>query len=238
MTEYRALANSGRVIERSANVLSSAAQAVLGNGAADDRSLSRAPSLDPEITNADVIARFIVGEMINNTSDQSTDFQRIKANLTPIPFDTPDYESLYAARLFAAMLIFKSLVGYGQPWDHKKFIVSRWGKLARLTASLIEYDVWSNIHFGYVGLQAGFDADVLLNCAGIAQAISSDVPEGWFRRFYRGDKSVFAALDDPRDQEAIKIGIEVSRKFGSSLTQDQFGGYLRANLARVAWSAP
>ena len=75
------------------------------------------------------------------------------------------------------MMLFKDKVGYGKAWDQKRYIVSKWGKLSRLYGVLVDYDVWSNIHYGYVGSLAGFSNDVLLDCAGIAQAVYSDVPE-------------------------------------------------------------
>ena len=35
------------------------------------------------------------------------------------------------------------------------------------------YDVWSNIHYGYVGLSVGFDEKTLLGGADLAQVIDS-----------------------------------------------------------------
>src|SRR5262249_49875245 len=53
-------------------------------------------------------------------------------------------------------------------------------------------------------------------------------PGGWFKRFVKGDKSFFAALDDERDQEAIKIGLELARlyarKMGDRATNPRCGG--------------
>ena len=61
------------------------------------------------------------------------------------------------------------------------------------------YDVWSNIHYEYLGLSVGFDRKTLLGDADLAQIIDSS-----------GNNSE-DAIDD---KIAIKIGFSLYEKFG------------------------
>lgn len=61
------------------------------------------------------------------------------------------------------------------------------------------YDVWSNIHYGYVGLSVGFDENTLLNGADLAQVIDS-----------KGGN----AEDTGDDKTSIKIGFALYYKYG------------------------
>jgi Bacterial toxin 44 len=229
--EDRALAKSSSVLSRADDVTSHAANTLLGNEAATGRPLGKEVAARPNVPDGELILAYIYSEMKANTAPDNETFKEIRKNLT---LTVSEYLGVIgSAKLFQAMRIFKGQVGYGKPWDQKSYIVGKWGKLSRLSGVLVDYDVWSNIHYGYVGKQAGFKDEILLGCAGIAQAVHSDVPEGWFDRFYRKESSMFAALDDPRDQEAVKIGLELSRIYGDKLSQVQLSNYLRANLGRI-----
>lgn len=61
------------------------------------------------------------------------------------------------------------------------------------------YDVWSNIHYGYVGLSVGFDEKTLLGGADLAQIIDSS-----------GDN----VEDTGDDKISIKIGFALYYKYG------------------------
>ncbi len=61
------------------------------------------------------------------------------------------------------------------------------------------YDVWSNIHYGYVGLSVGFDEETLLDGADLAQIIDSRA------------KNV---EDTDDDKISIKIGFALYYKYG------------------------
>lgn len=75
-------------------------------------------------------------------------------------------------------------------WDHKPIIEPVWGTDNRLgdVAHTYFYDIWSNIHFGYVGLAAGFSRAELTNGAGWQQIFDS------------------FSDDDKTDTEAIEAG--------------------------------
>lgn len=120
-------------------------------------------------------------------------------------------------QLLAAMTLFAKMVSSGNPWDHKPLIrdntefnkvaVSR--KLPTKDKMSYRYyhkykdhdyfyDVWSNIHYGYVGLSVGFDEETLLWGADKAQ---------WF------DNKEGAAIDPPSDTTCVKIGFLLFKKF-------------------------
>src|SRR5699024_10742300 len=64
------------------------------------------------------------------------------------------------------------------------------------------YDVWSNIHYGYIGLLVGFDKTTLLGGADKAQQI---------------DNQGEVQGDTPDDKISIQIGFELYEKFGENI---------------------
>lgn len=61
----------------------------------------------------------------------------------------------------------------GGDWDHKPRIAEVWGERNRLGDSdrVYYYDIWSNIHFGYVGRAAGFTLEELLGGSDVQQQL-------------------------------------------------------------------
>ncbi|MHC5308445.1 polymorphic toxin type 44 domain-containing protein [Bartonella sp. LJL80] len=86
----------------------------------------------------------------------------------------------------------------GGVWDHKPKIIQIWGTDNRLGNRKIVYfyDIWSNIHYGYIGKKIGFTDYILLKGADGAQ------------QFDNKDSS----KDDPVDQQAIREGIQLANK--------------------------
>lgn len=120
-----------------------------------------------------------------------------------------------------ALAIWTERVFSGRPWDHKihipnlfKHIAVHREEYSKKSQKIVKfesyyhkynkhdyfYDVWSNIHYGYVGLSVGFDEKILLSGASSAQIIDS-----------RGYNSEDAA----DDITAIKIGFRLYNKFGT-----------------------
>jgi hypothetical protein len=135
-----------------------------------------------------------------------------------------------------ALIEFADMVGYGKPWDHKKFINDNYGSWQADDAGGVEwyFDIWSNVHYGFVGRACGFSNSVLLNAAGIAQALGSQIPDGyWSRRLETlGDADVFRALDDPSDQAASRLGYAMGSPTGASLLRT-----MRSNQASLTHRA-
>lgn len=133
---------------------------------------------------------------------------------------------------------FYELTRSGGKWDHKKPIVAKFGEwtcdFSPRTA--YRYDIWSNVHFGYVGRSVGFSRWTLEAGAGAAQAMAGTVPDGyWSRRFEKlGDADVLSALDDPLDLVAIRLGMDLWDAHGEKLTREQFLAAIRARSKQMA----
>lgn len=115
--------------------------------------------------------RYLIDEETLKKRQAEWKEQPFYARLAPPP--QPD--------LLAAMAIWYQSVKTGSTWDHKPIIKKKFvgvavtRKTERGNASKSHYhkyqmhdyflDVWSNIHYGYVGLSVGFDEALLLNGA-------------------------------------------------------------------------
>ncbi len=115
----------------------------------------------------------------------------------------------------AAVLSWALLVRQDGPWDHKPHIRGTYNARApgseqvwhRLGGELYYYDIWSNIHYGYVGAACGFSESALLDGAGTEQIVSDVLRGGWPRA--SGTSGGMRRYDDPSDRAAITIGISL-----------------------------
>ena len=125
----------------------------------------------------------------------------------------------------AALSIWAVKVRQDGPWDHKPIIArdfhpavpggeQQWHLYT--DGMVYYYEVWSNVHYGYVGKASGFSNSVLLDGAGLEQIGSS---LGRFTRPQRDSTtSGMRAWDDPHDRAAIEIGIALYRNHSRNLT--------------------
>lgn len=147
----------------------------------------------------------------------------------------------------AALFLWAKQVAPGQEWDHKPKIREQQarngtesdpssgnGALAeyiQVKEAKAEYrfDVFSNVHYGYIGMAAGFTEDELLDGAGYAQYASdnfrakprkadgSNTP-AWVP-YDHGQVPLFGNqlrhYDSPPDQAAIRVGIKLWNDYGS-----------------------
>ena len=96
------------------------------------------------------------------------------------------------------------------------------------------YDLWSNIHYGFIGAYAGFTEVELLVGAGVAQVFdnSPEQLEGNAevnRRIYDAlSNRLGAENDDPSDQQAILIGIRLYSEFKNRMSSLSSNDILRA----------
>lgn len=100
-------------------------------------------------------------------------------------------------------------------WDHKPIIARRFNPRNpggpqhwhQYNTTLYYYDVWSNVHYGYVGKAAGFSDSVLLDGAGLEQIGST------LLRLSRPQRDATAsglrAWDAPEDRAGIEMGIQL-----------------------------
>jgi Bacterial toxin 44 len=143
------------------------------------------------------IANSMAREMVNNAN--SSVCATIKSK----------WESWWPNDKLDALKMWADMVGYGKPWDHKKFLLDSYGEWHQDPENNVQwyFDIWSNIHYGYVGRACGFGVGTLLNGAGLAQLMGSSVPgglKGWLERASK--HGIVPALDDSSDQYACTIG--------------------------------
>lgn len=147
-----------------------------------------------------------------------------------------------AALRYRALTTFKAWVGNRRPWDHKATMKTRFGEWTADAQSKREYnfDIWSNVHYGFVGRACGFSEWTLKAGAGYAQWQAGTAPDGyWERRLEQlGDADFLAAFDDPADQRAIKIGMDLWNAYGPATTSAQLVGECRTAAAGLNTRVP
>lgn len=85
-------------------------------------------------------------------------------------------------------------------WDYKVDVSEKWGNFQTVDFSdigiqeevIFYYDIWANIHFGFLGSVGGFSVEQLTNGAAVENGLSN---------------GSFIFQDDPSDLSAIWIGI-------------------------------
>jgi hypothetical protein len=190
------------------------------------------PARGDEVT---PIIRYIVGEMARNAQSRAS--SRIRQHNATASRDCHrEYLAMpWLQRFFAGgqlldscqrMVVTGKLLAFIQwayqvrengPWDHKPHIKKNF-RPANPSASeqhyhhldgwLYYFDLWSNIHYGYVGRACGFSSSELLDGAGLEQIGSNMVG---LRHFFRHPSSPnvqgLRRFDDPSDRLSIQIGV-------------------------------
>lgn len=116
----------------------------------------------------------------------------------------------------AALMMWTEKVGQNRPWDHKPLIRKMYRRRAwhKQGAYMYFHDIWSNIHYGYVGMAAGLSEQLLLDGAGLEQ-IGSDTlrkMQNWKKNpgpHRSDDIAGFRAWDDAPDRISIQIGVDL-----------------------------
>jgi len=103
----------------------------------------------------------------------------------------------------------------GGDWDHKPHIRTSFTPAVtsgeqhwhHYNGRLYFYDIWSNIHYGYVGRACGFTRSGLLDGAGVEQVGSDLVHFRW----PSGNSSIdgMRRFDDASDQASVAIGCDL-----------------------------
>lgn len=121
----------------------------------------------------------------------------------------------------AALAIWYLKVKSGADWDHKPEIIKR--------CNLIEgdkhfpifgdtthewfFDIWSNIHYGYVGTSVGFNEGTLIGGANAGEIFG-------------------AGGNDPIDDAMAKIGIRMWQRYGADIGEHQIASEV---VSRKNW---
>ncbi|HUQ94141.1 MAG TPA: polymorphic toxin type 44 domain-containing protein [Bryobacteraceae bacterium] len=165
-----------------------------------------------------IIIPWMQREMVKNA--QSSDVSDIR-NLNSVGVgDALLGVPWIAAQKARALQKWKNLVKGGAVWDHKKPIRDMLGLKKGDFHFPIEgdndheyfYDIWSNIHYGYVGTAAGFSRWELQKGAAMGGA---------------------AGANDDIDVETVDIGIELWKRHGPNLTAEQLRTGVLAHTNRM-----
>lgn len=127
----------------------------------------------------------------------------------------------YACRLWS------QLVGYNKPWDHKTYLKIKLKQyLSERQAKVVEdswawsklndhdyyFDIWSNIHYGYVGYHIGFSEDVLTGGASAIQLYHDELGQKHTYQYHSENGNFFNRFDDVTDQISIRLGIDLAKE--------------------------
>ncbi|WDG76986.1 polymorphic toxin type 44 domain-containing protein [Pseudomonas chlororaphis] len=207
-------------------------KATAANALVDPSAASKAPEEkvcnDPD--RMEELAAYIAGEMNTNINSPSVrqmkdlnsfDLAEEARKYAALPFymrlgQHPDFHSLALGKKAKAFAIWTERVGQNRPWDHKPKLLKLFDGEVRHKQGGYDYyyDIWSNIHYGYVGLAGGFSESVLLDGAGAEQIVSDSLRkiQKWNER--RGPQRSagidgLRAWDDVPDRISINIGMKL-----------------------------
>ncbi len=184
------------------------------------------------------VLRYILSEMQLNSSGKPA--SEIRAHLEAArPKDNLDLLSGRPGwHALQALARWTSLVKPGGPWDHKARIRGAYGDYQQLggpspTDHEYSYDVWSNIHYGYVGRAVGLPEDLLLEGAGLAQTLTAlKSVQSLKEALQRARDEGMRGIDDPHDQAAIRLGFSL---FGPAVPDEaSLASTVTANTAFLA----
>ncbi|WP_447651809.1 polymorphic toxin type 44 domain-containing protein [Pseudomonas abietaniphila] len=216
-------------------------KAFTANALVDPKAAGKEPEgkAEPEVCNdpdrMQELASYVAYEMNRNINSpfvrqmqdlNSYDPAAETRKYTELPFymrlgPGPDFYSLALGKKAKAFAIWTERVGQDRPWDHKPKIRAAFGGIWHKQGKYdYFYDIWSNVHYGYVGRVAGFSESVLADGAGAEQIVSdswgkvSDITKPSERRKHRGPQRAenvdgLRAWDDDPDRISISIGIKL-----------------------------
>lgn len=167
--------------------------------------------------------RFMYGEMMKNL--KGSDVAQLRELFRPPGLlESALVPGAALGRAAAGYSQFADLVWPGHVWDHKPILSELTGKPATdwlfdaQSGKYVRTDMWSNIHYGYIGAAVGIPSDNLTTGAAIAQNIPP------IKNFIFDDEHPRPKLggDDERDQRAILLGIRLWQDYGDTMTEQQF----------------
>ncbi|KTC13427.1 hypothetical protein AO391_15360 [Pseudomonas marginalis ICMP 9505] len=177
------------------------------------------------------VANYIAGEMNRNITHPSVlkmkkltsfDAAAENAKFQKLPWyarlSPPDFQAMELGNTVAAMALWAERVGQNRPWDHKVTIGQQFGGPWQKQGQVdYFYDIWSNIHYGYVGRAGGLSEGVLLDGAGLEQIASDSIRkvQNWGERkgpHRSADIDGMRAWDDIGDRVSISIGVKLYKQ--------------------------
>lgn len=129
---------------------------------------------------------------------------------------TTSPQAIGAANVAAAMALWTERVGQGRKWDHKVALAEMYDGVVYHKQGDYDYfyDIWSNIHYGYVGRAGGLSESALADGAGLEQIASESVRKvfNWKKRQWPDAAEGvdgLRAYDDDQDRISIDIGMKL-----------------------------
>ncbi|KPW35090.1 PAAR motif-containing protein [Pseudomonas syringae pv. antirrhini] len=183
------------------------------------------------------LATYIAGEMNTNINSpevrQMRDLNSFDAaakmkEYEALPFylrlgPGPDFYNMAAGMQAKAFAIWAERVGQNRPWDHKPILAAKYDGVVYHKQGDYDYfyDIWSNIHYGYVGRAGGLSESILLDGAGAEQIVSDTLRKvGEVLQKPKEERKLpgpnrsadidgLRAWDDAPDRISISIGIKL-----------------------------
>lgn len=152
------------------------------------------------------IANYMAGEMKGNA--QGNVAQEIREKM-----QIDDIWDLWVPKLgldkYGGLRQWERMVKANSTWDHKPMIACSWGQWSKdpKTNTWFYYDIWSNIHYGFVGRACKIHEKILLVGAGLK--------------------------DDPRDKTAIKIGFDLWDKYKVGVNRKNLIDSIRLHASQL-----
>jgi hypothetical protein len=203
------------------------------------------PMCNHSFDGAEYIAEYIVKEIQNNAESDKVktiryynDLEKRLEEYNKLPLITQTIMQPPQPMKIEAYTSWVMMVGQGRPWDHKPEILEKFANVAvyRVINPVTGnegskyyhkyknydyfYDIWSNIHYGYIGKSCGFSDSELLDGAGQEQLVS-DLREGRVIR----EKPENSDIKSPRrfdtitDRKMISLGIILFNKTAGDATK-------------------
>lgn len=210
-------------------------KALAANALVDPKAASKKPEEKPEqkvCKDPDMmeeLATYIAGEI--NTNIHHPSVLKMKellsydvAEETRKQIELPWYaqvgatspQAIGAANVAAAMALWTERVGQGRKWDHKVALAEIYDGVVYHKQGDYDYfyDIWSNIHYGYVGRAGGLSESALADGAGLEQIASEAARKvfNWKKRQWPDAAEGvdgLRAYDDDQDRISIGIGIQL-----------------------------
>ncbi|MDD0994391.1 polymorphic toxin type 44 domain-containing protein [Pseudomonas sp. TNT2022 ID1044] len=138
----------------------------------------------------------------------------------------PNFNGIAWTKKLEAMAIWTKQVGQNREWDHKPKLRELFpGVRHKQGKYLYYYDIWSNIHYGYVGIIGGLSESLLLDGAGAEQIASDTLRKAEeIRTTPKEDRELLGprptaspwtelrSWDDVADRVSISIGIKLANQ--------------------------
>jgi hypothetical protein len=128
----------------------------------------------------------------------------------------------------AAMAIWTKMVAQDSTWDHKPIVRrcfqprSPGGQDFHAWKDRRYFlDIWSNIHYGFVGAASGFGEKMLLDGAGLEQIVSDLVNRRLPRATGKREILRFRNFDHKNDRVCVTLGMALFEKYPMGINAEQ-----------------